>query len=116
MAIAHVPIGDNTMKVTLVILFIACASLAFGQTSYGGSALSAQPQVIQFATHPQTATQQSLGAEQSLYVSSNFSWAQGERPLWEVAPPTNVTPLGDIAREFRSEHAKARKSEKVWEN
>jgi hypothetical protein len=105
------------MKVTLVILFVACASFAFGQTSSGvGYALNAQPQVTEFASHPQTAAPQAMGQEKNLLVSSNFEWAQGERPLWEVAPPLHVTPLGDIARMLKVEHAKAKKSDVVWEN
>ena len=50
-----------------------------------------------------------------LFTSSNAS-GRGERPLWEVGakPPVEV-PLGDIARQFRGEHATAKKAVMVLE-
>ena len=105
------------MKVTLVILLIGfSASFAHAQSVFTATALNAQPQMVEFYTHPQTASQEPLATEHSLLESTNFVWAQGERPLWEVAPALNTTPLGDIARMFKEEHSKAKKAEKVWEN
>ena len=105
------------MKVTLVILLIGfSASFAHGQSVFTATALNAQPQMIEFYSHPQSAMQQSLAAEHSLLEGTNFVWAQGERPLWEFAPVVNPKPLGDVARMFKEEHAKAKKAEKVWEN
>jgi hypothetical protein len=105
------------MKVTLVILLLGFgAALAYGQSTNTGTALNAQPQMVQFYSHPQTAIQQSLAQEKNLLATSSFVWAQGERPLWEVAPALNAIPLGDIARMLKEEHAKAKKSEVVWEN
>ena len=105
------------MKVTLVMLLLGFgASFAYGQSTYTGTALNAQPQIVEFYSHPQTALQAPLKLETSLLETSNLTWAQGERPMWEVAPPLNPVPLGDIARMYREEHAKAKKAEKVWQN
>ena len=37
--------------------------------------------------------------------------AHGVRPLWEVAKPAYVAPLGDSARMLRQEHMSAKKAE-----
>jgi len=104
------------MKVTIVILVLFCASAAFGQASAAVSALSAQPVVIELPSHPQHAGFSPLGHEQSLSPSSAYTVGQGERPLWEVAPPHYERPLGDIARAFREEHAKMPKAVIIREN
>jgi hypothetical protein len=58
-----------------------------------------------------------MGIEESLLEDVSATYAKGERPLWEVAPPhAYAMPLGDVARAFRKEHDLARKSETVWEN
>lgn len=58
-----------------------------------------------------------MGHEQSLSEMSTYSYAQGERPLWEVAPVKQPeVPLGDIARALRHEHLKAKKAEFKTEN
>jgi len=106
------------MKTTL-LLFALCllgASAAFGQAAVGGAYLSNQPVVIEFPDHPQHAMQQSLSREQSVLESSIPVSAQGQRPLWEVAPVARVTPLGDIARMLKKEHEGAKKASIVWEN
>jgi hypothetical protein len=104
------------MKVTLSILFLLCASAAFGQASAGASALSAQPVVIQMQSHPEHASYTPLGQEQYLSEKSTYTFGHGERPLWEVAPVRTEVPLGDVARALREEHLKARKAEFVHEN
>jgi hypothetical protein len=52
----------------------------------------------------------------NLLESSGFNYARGEKPLWEVAPQTTPTPLGDTARALRKEHAAAQQATKVWTN
>ena len=42
--------------------------------------------------------------------------AHGVRPLWEVATPAYVVPLGDSARMLKKEHMSAKKAEIVWNN
>jgi hypothetical protein len=105
------------MKTTIFALFLlASASVAFGQASAAASALSNQPVVIQVPSHPQHAIYKELGHEQSLIEKSAYTFAHGERPLWEVAPVSEEVPLGDIARALREEHMKAPRAEFVKEN
>ena len=104
------------MKVTLAVLFLLCASAAFGQATAGASALSAQPVVIQMQSHPEHASYTPLGQEQYLSEKSTYTFGHGERPLWEVAPVKTEVPLGDVARALREEHLKARKADFFREN
>lgn len=64
--------------------------------------------------HAAHATQTEMRAEQSLLGSNGVTTAHGERPLWEFADNTPVKPLGDVAREYRTEHAKVEKAIRVW--
>jgi len=106
------------MKTTLFVLFISCIALctttALGQT--GVAVLSNQPQIIEPASHPQHAETHALGTEQSLVGGGAYTYAQGERPLWEFGSPNpEPTPLGDVARAFRKEKLTAKKAQKVLE-
>lgn len=102
------------MKATLFALLILCASGALAQT-IGTAVLSSEPVVVQFPSHPARAAQRPLAAEQNILFTASNSYAQGERPLWEVAKPVPEIPLGDIARMLREEHASAKKAVKVLE-
>jgi hypothetical protein len=103
------------MKVTIVALFLmVSASLAFGQS--GGAVLNAQPSLLTLPSHPAQATYKSLALERVLTEKSAYTFAHGERPLWEVAPVSEEVPLGDIARALRDEHLKAPKAQFVKEN
>jgi hypothetical protein len=44
-----------------------------------------------------------------------YSYAQGERPLWEFGPVSVPVPLGDVARAVRKEKLTAKKAEIVFE-
>jgi hypothetical protein len=103
------------MKITL-FTFIFCSALftpaALGQV---GAVLSSQPQVIASPSHPLHAEMHSLAAESPLVGGGTYTYAQGERPLWEFGPVAEPTPLGDVARAFRKEKMTARKAEKVLE-
>lgn len=106
--------GDP-MKNVLLVVMIVCASCAcFGQAA----AISSQPSPIQMTSHPETAAQHSLAMEHSLVGGgpSTYTYAQGERPLWEFGPfsPPPV-PLGDVARDVRKEKLTAKKAEFVFE-
>jgi hypothetical protein len=102
------------MKTTLLVLFILCAASAFGQT--GVAALSNQPQIIESPSHPLHAEQHSLASETPLVGGGTYTYAQGERPLWEFGSPNPApTPLGDVARAFRKEKQSAHKAEVVLE-
>ena len=103
------------MKTTLVA-FTVCfllASAAFGQTA---SVLTGEAQPLRMVGHIEHAYQQPLAQEQVLLEQYNYTSAKGERPLWEVAPAWHATPLGDVARELKKEHAQAKKAQIVWEN
>ncbi len=100
------------MKRTLIVLFVLCAASAFGQLP---GALSNQPVVFEIPDHPQHASVHDLANEQSLLGGSNYSYAQGERPLWEFGPVSQPVPLGDVARAVRKEKLEAKKAAIVFE-
>ncbi len=104
------------MKTTLFVLFLICATAAFGQSGSSATLLNNEPVVIEFNSHPGHASHQSMGTEQNLLGPSGFTSAHGERPLWEVATPSQVTPLGDSARILRKAHETAKKAGIVWNN
>jgi hypothetical protein len=106
----------NAMKATLFVLCLLCTTAALGQSAVGGATLNSQPQVFQVPSHPAHASPQPMGREQNLLGHSGFNYAQGERPLWEVAPKSYAMPLGDAARILRKGHATAKKADIVWEN
>ena len=99
------------------LLFAACflfATSAFGQV--GTSSLSSQITEYTFASHPAKADFKEMGHPQNLLDSSGYTYAQGERPLWEVAPESHEIPLGDIARAIRKEHESTKKATATWQN
>lgn len=103
------------MKTTLFTLLLLCATAAFGQSA--SVAVNAEPRPIRMESHPQRASQQAMQSEESLLIDSHGNTsATGERPLWEVgAKPPAETPLGDVARLLRTQHASARKAVKSLE-
>jgi hypothetical protein len=102
------------MKTTLVVLFLFCAAAAFGQV---GASISSYVTPIQISGNPQHATQHSMAEEHSLVggMNATYTYAQGERPLWEFGPVSEPVPLGDVARAFRKEKLAAKKAEIVFE-
>ncbi|MGP8093377.1 MAG: hypothetical protein ACLP72_08625 [Candidatus Sulfotelmatobacter sp.] len=102
------------MKITLVVLFIACSAVAWGQIA---GSLPNQPQVLELPDHPQHAALHEMATEQSLVGGSpsNYTYAQGERPLWEFGPVSEPVPLGDVARAYRREKLTAKKAEIIFE-
>ena len=104
------------MKTVLLLFCGLCATAAFGQNiGAAASVLSAEPVAISAPSHPQHASVKTVLAEQSL-LGSNYTYAKGERPLWEVAPKIVEVPLGDVARAVRKDRALAKKSAAVVEN
>lgn len=71
--------------------------------------------VVQMTNHAEQATEHAMASEHSLMEHSSFSYAQGERPLWEVQPlsQSHPVPLGDIARMLRKEHETCQKADIV---
>ncbi len=104
------------MKTTVFVLCFLCATVALGQSGSLGSALNATPSVLEFQAHEAQAIQHPMGHEQSLLETSTYTWAQGERPLWEVFTASRPTPLGDSARMLKKEHDAAKKAEIIWSN
>lgn len=101
------------MKIACLALFLFCVVLAFGQA---GSVLSSEPVVLTMPTHPQLAQPKALAQERSLMLPSAQTQAHGTRPLWELVPPKQEVPLGDVARALKKEHASDKKSAAVWVN
>ena len=95
----------------LALLF--CPAAAFGQAG----ALSNQPTVLEIPDHPQRAVYAPLASEQALVGGSSetYSYAHGERPLWEFGPVSEPVPLGDVARAYRKEKQMAKKAVVVVE-
>jgi hypothetical protein len=102
------------MKSKLFLLCFLGATAAFGQSL--GAAMSNEAQAIELPSHPRTASRQPMGVKEDLMEESGSVYAQGERPLWEVAPKKTVVPLGDSARMLRKQHETAPKAEVIWEN
>lgn len=113
-AFTHCGTGDNVMKTTLFVLVIFCAAAAFGQTA---SVLPNQPVIVELPDHPQHAEHHAMATEQSLVGGSSdtYTYAQGERPLWEFGPVAEQPSLGDVARAYRREKTAAKKAEIVFE-
>lgn len=102
------------MKPILAILFIFCAASAFGQYS----SISSQAQPIVLPDHPQHAELHDMALERSLVGGGPgaYTYAQGERPLWEFGPVSAPpTPLGDVARAVRKEKLATKKAEIIFE-
>ena len=106
------------MKIALCVLGILCfAGAAFGQAGGSvGSGLSAEPIIYDFQSHPARALQQGMGQRQDLMEQSINVRAHGVIPLWEVATPSRMIPLGDSARMLKQAHTSAKKAEIVWNN
>jgi hypothetical protein len=93
----------------LLVMCILGSVGAAGQTvsSYW---LNGQPQMLVMPEHPQHASQTQLGQEQDLRERSTYTYARGERPVWEFMPPPDFVPIAELARIFRDEHARAKKA------
>ncbi|HXW89169.1 MAG TPA: hypothetical protein VEK33_01345 [Terriglobales bacterium] len=104
-----------SMKVAVFLLFcLLIATGALGQSSGGSAPLSSMYVVPDHTMH---ASSQPMAQVQSLFPSSSsIEIAQGELPLWEVAPEHHEIPLGDAARLEKKEHATVKKASVVWEN
>lgn len=102
------------MKITFVVLFMTCSAVAWGQIA---GALPNQPQVLELPDHPQHAALHEMATEQPLVGGSpsTYTYAQGERPLWEFGPVSEPVPLGDVARAYRKEKLTAKKAEIIFE-
>ena len=106
----------NLMKTTtfaLCFLCLLCATAAFGQSA---PILTNNPQPIQMFEHTEHASEHAMAQESNLLGSNPYTYAHGEQPLSEFgSSPRYETPLGDIARAYRKEHAATVKPVKTLE-
>lgn len=67
--------------------------------------------------HPQHAETHSMARENPIVGGSSdtYSFAQGERPLWEFGSVKEEPSLGDVARAYRKEKETKRKAEVTLE-
>jgi len=102
------------MNKLILAMLVLCAAAAFGQAGTGG-AVHVQP--LQIANNPQHAERRPMATEQPLVGggADTYSYAQGERPLWEFGPVSEPVPLGDIARAYRKQKQTATKAQFVFE-
>ena len=96
------------MKTLLTTFFVLCAAAAFGQSA---PVMSSEISKFSMTEHSAHADYHDMGTEHSLFDRGGFSYAQGERPLWEFGPVSTPTPLGDVARAYRKEKETAKKAE-----
>lgn len=90
------------MKTVLCILFVLFAGMAFGQN---GVVLNSTVQPLQMMDHVEHAMQHAMGQENTLLDTSTYSYGHGEVPLAELGTISYETPLGDVARAYKKEHA-----------
>jgi hypothetical protein len=104
----------TTLIATAVIaLGLLCATAAFGQTA---TVLNNTPQPTSIGDHPQHAYEHAMSQESNLLGSSAYSFAQGERPLWEFGSVKQEVPLGDVARAYKKGHVIDKKPARVMES
>ncbi|HEY6766325.1 MAG TPA: hypothetical protein VI386_16330 [Candidatus Sulfotelmatobacter sp.] len=101
------------MKTAVFIFCLFCASVSFGQIA---ASISSQAQPMQMVEHAEHAAQHDMATAQDIFEHSDYAYARGERPLSEFGPFSTPTPLGDIAREWRKQHAIVKKADIIWEN
>jgi hypothetical protein len=102
------------MKITVILLFILVAAAAFGQTA---PVIPNQPIMVNIPSHPLHAGPHDMATETPLVGqgANSFTYAHGERPLWEFGPVTEEPSLGDVARAYRKQKLTAKKAEIVFE-
>jgi hypothetical protein len=107
------------MKITLFILSIP-ALLIFCSAAHAqaaGGVMSNQPMILELPDHPETAAPHDMASERPLVGQgpNTYTYAQGERPLWEFGPVSEPVPLGDVARAYRQQKLVAKKATVVLE-
>jgi hypothetical protein len=92
------------MKTSIIVIAFCflCTAAAFGQVA---SSLSNNPQPLIMSDHPQRADVHAMASYDNLRGTSAYTIEHGEQPLWEFPSEKHETPLGDIARAYRRDHA-----------
>jgi hypothetical protein len=98
------------MKITIIALCLFFATTAFAQSA---PVLNGQPVALTMADHPLHASEHAMATETTLFGSSPYSYGKGEVPLAELGSLPYETPLGDVARAYRKQHADAPKATTV---
>lgn len=102
--------------VFVVLAIVLCfVSLSHAQVGYSGGQQAPTQPTYSVPDHPQHASQGDLRPEQSLLGSNGVTTAHGERPLSDFPDDKRETPLGDVARAYRKEHAAAEKATIIFE-
>ena len=105
------------MKTCLLLFVVMIAgAIAASAQNIGPSASNTRPQMIVLEDNPQHASQVDLAPEHDLLERGGSHSAHGDRPLWEFMPEPVVTPLGDIARDYRKQHESVTKAVLIWVN
>jgi hypothetical protein len=104
------------MKTALAFLafFVLCAASAMGQSA---ASISSQAQPVTFPDHPEHAQPHEMATQTPIVGGAvdNYSYAQGEQPLWQFGPVSEPVPLGDVARAYRREKLTGKKPALVLE-
>jgi hypothetical protein len=102
------------MKIALFVVCFLAATAALGQST-GSVGSVVMSNTVQMPNHAERASQTPMAQEQNLLEHSNYYYAEGERPLWEVQSlsKSHAVPLGDIARMFRKDHELVKKADIV---
>ena len=103
---------------TRIFLFAVCVFCSVGSAAQtvGGYSFGSEAQMLVMPEHPQHASQTELAREQDIRERSAITWAQGERPLWELMSPPPFVPIASLARILRDEHARSKKAVISWSN
>ncbi len=103
------------MKTLWIILLLCCAARAQNwRGGWQGAPLESQ---TWFADHSWRASRPGPVQYWDLREPDSITIAQGERPFSDFAPvsePRDTRPLGDVAREYRQQHAAVPKAKRVW--
>jgi hypothetical protein len=107
------------MKSLLFGSLALCLMGSAGAVGQVNGYVSSQPQIFEMSGHPSEASEHSMGQAHDIMGRSQNSYTRGERPMWEVMQEMHApaaTPLGDLARTIKKEHAAAKKATIVWTN
>ena len=102
------------MKTLFFVTVLLGSAGAFGQSA---GVLSNQSVPLQMSGNPQHASLTALACERPLVggAPDTYSFAEGERPLWEFGPVSQPVSLGEVARNNRKEKATAKQAERGFE-
>ncbi len=98
----------NVLAMFVMVILVSSLSAA----QYYGGSINSQAQPLYMPDHPMHAGHGDMRSETTLLGNGGISMGQGDRPASDF-PVAKAASLGQIAREFREEHAKITKKAKV---